>query len=120
MSSLWEDPGFVLIEAGLGNLFVISSNCPNGPKEILNEGKNGLLFENDKKGALEKNFYEFTKLDNEKKLIMKKNLKKNISKYSMFRHYTFLKKFLISSLLKIIYFEFKYFLSNFRYSSWFF
>ena len=89
LSSLWEDPGFVLIEAGLGNLFVISSNCPNGPKEILNEGKNGLLFENDKKGALEKNFYEFTKLDNEKKLIMKKNLKKNISKYSMFRHYTF-------------------------------
>ena len=92
LSSLWEDPGFVLIEAGLGNLFVISSNCPNGPKEILNEGKNGLLFENDKKGALEKNFYEFTKLDNEKKLIMKKNLKKNISKYSMFRHYTFFKE----------------------------
>ncbi len=92
LSSLWEDPGFVLIEAGLGNLFVISSNCPNGPKEILNEGKNGLLFENDKKGALEKNFYEFTKLDNEKKLIMKKNLKKNISKYSMFRHFTFFKE----------------------------
>ena len=66
---------FVLIEAGLGNLFVISSNCPNGPKEILNEGKNGLLFENDKKGALEKNFYEFINLIM-KKLIMKKNLKK--------------------------------------------
>ena len=75
LSSLWEDPGFVLIEAGLGNLFVISSNCPNGPKEILNEGKNGLLFENDKKGALEKNFYEFTKLDNEK-INYEKNLKK--------------------------------------------
>ena len=31
LTSLWEDPGFVLIEAGLSNLAVISSNCRNGP-----------------------------------------------------------------------------------------
>ena len=32
LSSLWEDPGFVLIEAMANNCVVLSSNCPNGPK----------------------------------------------------------------------------------------
>ena len=27
LSSLWEDPGFVLIEATMCNLFIISSDC---------------------------------------------------------------------------------------------
>ena len=35
LTSLWEDPGFVLVEAGIANATVISSNCPNGPEEIL-------------------------------------------------------------------------------------
>ena len=37
-TSLWEDPGFTLIESGFVNTLVITSNCPNGPKEILNGG----------------------------------------------------------------------------------
>ena len=36
LSSLWEEMGFVIIESALTNLFVISSNCPNGPSEFLN------------------------------------------------------------------------------------
>ena len=28
LSSLWEDPGFVLIEAALSNTNIISSDCP--------------------------------------------------------------------------------------------
>ena len=35
LSSLWEDPGYVLIEAAMANAAIISSNCPNGPSEIL-------------------------------------------------------------------------------------
>ena len=34
LSSLWEDPGFVLIEAAMCNLLIISSNCKNGPEEF--------------------------------------------------------------------------------------
>ena len=45
MPSLWEDPGFVLVEAAYAAIPIISSNCMSGPKEILNYGKNGIIFE---------------------------------------------------------------------------
>ena len=32
LTSLWEDPGFVLVESGMCNLNIISSNCPSGPR----------------------------------------------------------------------------------------
>ena len=44
LSSLWEEVGFVIVEAALCNSFVISSDCPNGPKEFLDNGKRGILF----------------------------------------------------------------------------
>ena len=87
LSSLWEDPGFVIIEAGLGNLSVISSNCPNGPEEILESGKNGLLYESNKKNALSDALLKYSNISHKQKFNMKINLKKNISKYSIFRHY---------------------------------
>ncbi len=31
LTSLWEDPGFVIVEAALSNVPIISSDCPNGP-----------------------------------------------------------------------------------------
>ena len=44
LSSLWEEVGFVIVEAALNNTFVISSDCPNGPREFLENGQNGILF----------------------------------------------------------------------------
>ena len=35
LPSLWEEVGFVIVESALCNLFIISSDCPNGPKEFL-------------------------------------------------------------------------------------
>ena len=67
LSSLWEDPGFVLIEAAMCNSFIISSNCKNGPEELLNKGAGGLLFENNKKGDLAKKLNEFLELGKRKK-----------------------------------------------------
>ncbi len=45
LSSLWEDPGFVLVEAMFSEALVLSSDCPSGPKEILsiNKKKRGLI-----------------------------------------------------------------------------
>ena len=92
LSSLWEDPGFVLIESALSNLFVISSNCPNGPKEILDYGKSGILYENNKKNALSFSLEKYLSLGNVKN--QKVQIKKNAMKYTQFRHFLKLDKFL--------------------------
>ena len=91
LSSLWEDPGFVIIEAAMSNLFVISSNCKNGPKEFLQNGKAGLLFESNKKEQLKDKLKEFEKLKKEEIKLKKIEAKKNCVKYTMFRHSLYLR-----------------------------
>ena len=44
LSSLYEGLPNVLLESLALNVFTISSNCPTGPSEILDNGKGGLLF----------------------------------------------------------------------------
>lgn len=44
-SSKYEGLPTVLIEALICDKLVISSNCPTGPKEILERGESGILFE---------------------------------------------------------------------------
>ena len=57
--SLWEDPGAVMIEAAFCNKIVLSSDCKNGPKEFLMNGKAGYLFENNDLESLIKSFNNF-------------------------------------------------------------
>ena len=94
LSSLWEEVGFVIVEAAMNNLYIISSDCPNGPAEFLNNGKNGLLFKSNCKNELSKSLLEYCKLDKEKKYEDRVQLKINATKYSKFRHYIQLKKIL--------------------------
>ena len=54
LPSLWEDPGFVIIEAAACNLNIISSDCKNGPKEILLNGRAGYLFKNNDSDSFKK------------------------------------------------------------------
>jgi len=92
LSSKWEEVGFVIVEAAISNLFVISSDCPNGPSEFLNYGNNGILFKNNKSGELSKALTNFINLNEKKK--MKVKLKKNAKKYTMFKHFKVLNKIL--------------------------
>tara|TARA_B100001248_G_C27392988_1_gene463585 strand:- start:2474 stop:3628 length:1155 start_codon:yes stop_codon:yes gene_type:complete len=91
LSSLWEDPGFVLIESALCNSIIISSNCKNGPKEFLLNGDAGLLFENNKKDDLFKKLNEFKKLEKNQIFHKKVLAKKNSMKFTIFRHFLGLK-----------------------------
>lgn len=85
LTSLWEDPGFVIVESGYNNCQVISSNCPNGPSEIINND-GGYLFESNSQISLittMKNFLEDNKKNkNSKKIILKKRIKK----FTSFHH----------------------------------
>ena len=85
LSSLWEEVGFVMVEAALTNLFIISSNCPNGPTEFLSKGKHGILFENDKKGELSNSLIKYSNLKDINK--HKFEIKKNTKQYTKFRHF---------------------------------
>jgi len=90
LSSLWEDPGFVLVEAALANTTIIASNCPNGPREIIRN--NGFLFKNDNADDLVNKFEEF--LQTNKDIIYKNKiiLKKRIRKFTQYQHYKSLTK----------------------------
>ena len=94
LSSLWEDPGFVLVEAAYLNVPILSSDCKNGPEEILSYGKNGILFKNNDPESFSKKFDEFLNLDNDKKKIFQINAKKYIKRFSMFSHFVQLQKIL--------------------------
>jgi len=92
LSSLWEDPGFVLIEASYSNTTIISSDCENGPKEILNENKNGFLFKSNNCKSFLDVFDNFQKLDSKEIEIKKINAKKMSKNFSLFSHYCELNK----------------------------
>ena len=87
LTSLWEDPGFVLVEAGFMNKIILSSNCPNGPNELLENGKNGFLFKTNSFDDFHDKFKQITILD--EKLILEKKIsfKKKIKEFTLFNHY---------------------------------
>ena len=86
LSSLWEDPGFVLIEAMYCNTLVLSSDCQSGPKEILEKNR-GFLFKNNSKHDFIKQFETLKKLNNEEKYEIKYNAKKFTKEFSLLNHY---------------------------------
>ena len=61
LSSIYEGLPNVLLEAISLKKFVISSNCPTGPREILSNGKGGLLFKPRDYNKLSKLIYLYSK-----------------------------------------------------------
>ena len=94
LSSLWEDPGFVIVEAASVNTTIISSNCKNGPYEILSGGEGGYLYESNNEKDLLKKLEEY-KNDKEEINFRKKIIvKKNVKNFTLFNHYLNFKKIL--------------------------
>jgi glycosyltransferase involved in cell wall biosynthesis len=93
LSSLWEDPGFVLIEAGILNKIIISSDCNSGPKELL-DLNNGYLFSSNDKYSLINKFIDFKNNSYENNKKKKIITKKKFRIYSIYNHYLQIKKLL--------------------------
>jgi len=90
-TSLWEDPGFFLIESGILNKPIISSDCPNGPSELLGYGLGGYLFKNNQLNSLIQIFKKFT-FESEIEINDKIYLsKRKFRQFSIFNHYKILK-----------------------------
>jgi len=96
-TSLWEDPGFVLVEAAVNNTSIISSDCPSGPKEILKNGKGGILFHSNNLLSLEESYKKFKKLNKKETYLQKVYSKKVAINYTKFRHFKKLDSFLNKS-----------------------
>ena len=93
-SSLYEDPGFSLIESGFLNKPVIAADSNTGPSEILNNSKNGYLFENNDKFSLVDQYFKFKKSNIKDVKERKINLKKFCKNFSFFKHFKNLEKIL--------------------------
>lgn len=77
-TSLWEDPGFVMIEAAACNAFIISSDCPSGPEEFVSTS-NGMLFKNNDLNDLQNKILKYFELSNKQIHRMKLGAKKKIN-----------------------------------------
>ena len=87
LSSLWEDPGFVMIEAAINETFILSSNCPNGPKEFVEDDKAGILFESNNIESFVENFDKMIQLKDEDKDKIINYSKKKAYLYSSEEHF---------------------------------
>ena len=94
LPSLWEEIGFVIVEAASCNVNILSSNCKNGPKEFLLNGKAGYLFENNNSESFKMKFYEFMNDSPSTKKQKKVLAKKETKKFTFLNHYNSFKKIL--------------------------
>ena len=91
-SSLWEDPGFVLIEAGLCRTPVFASDAKPGPFELIKDNVNGTNFKNNNMEDFVNKFDKYLVNSQDKKMLLE-NLRfcKN---FTIFNHYRTLSNYL--------------------------
>ena len=92
LSSLWEDPGWVLLEAAASNTLILSSDCKNGPSEIIENDKAGELYRVDDKQDFINKFKKITNLDNLEIRKKKFFAKKKSYFFTKFQHFKNLEK----------------------------
>ena len=86
LSSLWEDPGFVLVEAAFSRAPVFSSNCINGPKELIVDNFNGILFKSNDIDDFVNKFEKFIDIKKKSNELTLNGLKMS-RKFTLFNHY---------------------------------
>ena len=95
LSSDWEDPGFVLVEAAASNKLILSSDVLSGPKEFLCNKSSGFLYEKENFKDFKNKIKHILNDTNSKEIYFKRiNAKKNSRNYTIFHHYKELSKLL--------------------------
>ena len=96
LTSRWEDPGFVLLEAAINNTPVLSNDSLSGPKEFIKGEINGYSFkENNCEEFKKKLIYLLKNLKSDEVMKKKVAAKKFTKSYSIFNHYKSLREILI-------------------------
>ena len=93
LSSLWEDPGFVLVEALFCRTLVLTSNCKTGPAELIKDKKNGYVFESNNMESFINKFNELNLGQNNFKL--KANGLRTVKKFTLFEHFISFKQIIL-------------------------
>lgn len=92
LTSLWEDPGWVLVEAAFCRTPVITSDAWPGPTELIKDNFNGLVYKNNVLKSFLKKFKHFEDHNEIDKLKLQNlNLSK---KFTVFSHYKSLSEIL--------------------------
>ncbi len=89
LSSLWEDPGFVLIESSFCRAPILSSDSWPGPIELIQDNFNGYLYKSNNMKSFLK---AFNKLNQNSEKNIKLNALKMSKKFTLFQHYDHLIK----------------------------
>ena len=85
LTSLWEDPGFVLMEASCCRALVLSANSWPGPVELIKDNYNGIIYENNN---LDSFIHKFKQLENFKNNFnFKLNNLKFAKNFTLFNHF---------------------------------
>ena len=92
LSSLWEDPGWVLLEAAASNTLILSSDCKNGPSEIIDNNKAGQLYKVDNEQDFINKFNLIMSLDKAQIDSKKLFAKKKSYLFTKFQHFKSLEK----------------------------
>ncbi len=94
VASLWEDPGFVMIESAYSKKTIICSDCPSGPKEFIGKNRGGFLFNSGSLISLMNSIKNFSKTN--KNNLNKKILyaKKKSKLYTIENHSKIINKYL--------------------------
>ncbi len=96
ITSDWEDPGFVIVESMMAKKIVLSSDCLNGPREIIENNHNGFLYKQndikDFKTMFQKTLETFNEDRKKKKILI--NGYRTTKKFTIFNHYQELKKYI--------------------------
>ena len=59
-SSLWEDPGIIMVESKpFVGTPIISSDCPNGPKEFIGNSENGFIYNSNDEISFQRKLDDF-------------------------------------------------------------